>query len=118
MKNRITQLAAAVILLAAITSLTFGASKLFKRYFKTSISSDGVVKTMEAVDLSGKFTDKKEIDKVAAEIKELRKAGKFEKTFVREFIKDGVLYREYKVRYVLPSGKEIITNEGEKVVDN
>lgn len=58
---------------------------------------------------------KKEFD----EIQELRKAGRFEKTYKPEhdFVTDGVKYRYFETRYTLANGEIITAGESEPVKD-
>ena len=52
------------------------------------------------------------------EINELRKAGKFERTFIEEIEVDGVKHRLYEDRFTLSSGQVIKMGAGEPVSDN
>ena len=49
------------------------------------------------------------------EIHELRKAGKFERTFIKEVEKNGVKIRLYEDRFTLSNGKVITMGAGEQV---
>ncbi|MHC4494287.1 MAG: hypothetical protein ACYSYM_00525 [Planctomycetota bacterium] len=51
------------------------------------------------------------------EINELRKAGTFERTFIKEFERDGVTIRLYEDRFTLSNGKVITVGTGESVQD-
>ncbi len=52
------------------------------------------------------------------EIEELKKAGKFERTFIKEIEKDGVKIRYYEDSFTLSSGKVIKMGAGEAVKDD
>jgi hypothetical protein len=52
------------------------------------------------------------------EIDELKKAGKYERTFIKEIEKDGVKIRYYEDSYTLSNGKVIKIGAGEAVKDN
>ncbi len=114
-KSKLLKITIAMIAIG-LFSLGLGANKLYKMYFsKTSISPDSVVETVDIADLYDGVANEKEAAKLLEEIKELRKVGKFKKTLVKELTIDGVLWREYKVRYILSSGKEIIAKERENI---
>jgi hypothetical protein len=52
------------------------------------------------------------------EIEELKKAGKFERTFIKEIEKDGVKIRYYEDSFTLSNGKVIKMGAGEAVKDD
>ncbi len=52
------------------------------------------------------------------EINELRKAGKYERTFIKEVEKNGVKIRLYEDRFTLSNGKVITMGAGEAVKDD
>ena len=52
------------------------------------------------------------------EIHELRKAGKFERTFIKEIEIDGVMHRLYEDSFTLSDGKVIKMGAGEPVEDD
>jgi len=52
------------------------------------------------------------------EIEELKKAGKFERTFIKEIEKDGVKIRLYRDSFTLSNGKVIKMGAGEAVKDD
>jgi hypothetical protein len=60
-------------------------------------------------DAERKDVLKKQFD----EINELRKAGKYERTFIKEVEKDGVKIRLYEDRFTLSNGKVITMGAGE-----
>ena len=62
----------------------------------------------------GEFTpeDKERLQKRFEEINELRKAGKGERTFLKEIEKNGLRIRLYEVRYTLSNGEVITVGEG------
>ncbi len=114
-RNKLLKITIAIIAIG-LFSLGFGADKLYKIYFsKTKLFQDGIIKTQETVDL---YANEEEADRIQAEIKELRKAGKFKKTFIKEILRDGILWHEYRVRYILSTGEERIKLEWENVGDN
>ena len=51
------------------------------------------------------------------EIHELRKAGKFERTFIKEVEKNDVKIRLYEDRFTLSNGKVITIGSGEPIID-
>ncbi len=55
------------------------------------------------------------LKKQFAEIDELRKAGKYERTFIKEVEKNGVKIRLYEDRFTLSNGKVITMGAGEPV---
>ena len=62
----------------------------------------------------GEFTpeEKERLQEQFEEINELRKAGKGERTFLKEIEKDGLRIRLYEVRYTLSNGEVITVGEG------
>lgn len=56
---------------------------------------------------------KKQFDEINA----LRKAGRCERTFLKEVEQDGVKVRLYQVRYTLADGKIVTLTEGTSVDD-
>ena len=64
--------------------------------------------------LSVEFTEeeKAQLKKQSDEINELRKAGKGERTFLKEVEQNGVKTRLYRVRYTLSDGRVVTITEG------
>lgn len=56
--------------------------------------------------------EREQLKKQFDEINELRKAGKGEKTFLKEIERDGVKIRLYEVRYTLSDGEVVTFTEG------
>lgn len=56
--------------------------------------------------------EKEQLKKQFDEMNELRKAGKCERTFLKEVERDGVKTRLYEVRYTLSDGKVVTLTEG------
>ena len=113
---------AAAIAIAVLLPLSYGAEKLMKLYHlrseTTQVSDDGTVTvTTTEVTLSGDFADKEEARRVHLETRELKKAGKYERTFVKEIERNGVKRRIYTYRYTLLNGRVVAFNEAEPVND-
>lgn len=109
-KGKTNLLVVAIIVLAGMASLCLGAS-VVRIYTKVINKTEN---TMEVMSIS--FPNE-EAGRLIDEITELRKAGKYEKTFIKEAIKDGILFRVYKVRYTLSNGKEIVFNKWANIPD-
>ncbi len=62
----------------------------------------------------GEFTEeeKAQLQKQSDEINELRKAGKGERTFLKEVEENGTKIRLYQVRYTLSDGRVVTITEG------
>lgn len=109
-----------VIVLASLIPLAYGATKLLKIYqfkFETvEYNNDGsVTKRVEETKFSGDFTDEEEAKRVYLETRELKKAGKYERTFLREIERNGVKSYIYLYQYTLSDEKVIEFAEGERV---
>jgi len=100
--------AAAIITIFILLPLSYGAVKIIKTYFfqakPTSITQGSTTR------LSGEL-DEEQAGKVYDEINRLKEAGKCEKTLVKEWVENGILYRAYSVRYVLASGEVVTMGE-------
>lgn len=59
--------------------------------------------------------ERERLKQQADEINELRKAGKGERTFLKEFENNGVRMRLYSVRYTLSNGEVVTVCEGEGI---
>ena len=110
--------AVAVIAVAVLLPLTYGASKFVKVYVfsfeSRRVNKDGsVTATRTGVKLSGDFADEEEAKRVWEETRELRKAGKYERTFRKEIEINGVRRRIYTYRYTLSNGRVMEFNEYE-----
>ena len=69
--------------------------------------------------LSLSDTERKEfMKKQFDEINELRKTGKYERTFIKEVEENGVKIRLYEDRFTLSNGKVITIGTGEAVKDD
>ena len=109
-----------IIAFLVLIPLTYGATKLVKIYqfrFETVEHNDdgSVTKTIEKTKISGDFANEEEARKVYLETRELKKAGKFERTFLREIERDGVKSYIYMYRYTLSDGRVIGFGEAEQV---
>ncbi len=112
--------AAAVIAIAVLLPLTYGAVKIVKAYTFTidtrQVNEDGsITATSTYVKLSGYFADEEEAKRVWQETRELKKAGKYERTFLKEIERNGVKYRYYNCRYTLSNGQVVAFSESERV---
>ena len=114
LKAKANLLVIAVIALAGIAFLCLGAS-VVKIYIKEISRTENTATVMSVSFPSENAANKQEADRLIDEITELKKAGKYEKTFFKDIVTDGILFRIYKVRYILSSGKEIIINEGSNI---
>jgi hypothetical protein len=109
---------AAAIAIAVLLPLSYGADKLIKiyhfRFESRQVSDDGTVTvTTTEVTLSGDFADEEEARRVNQETRELKKAGKYERTFLKEIEINGVKRRIYTYRYTLSNGRVMAFNEYE-----
>lgn len=107
------------IALMVLLPLTYAGGKVIKNYvlkevfevFEEVETDDGRVAkigTLEVVTVApGEQPNEEEI----REVEELKQAGDFEKEFVKEWAKDGITFRLYKVSYTLSSGKIVTRNE-------
>lgn len=114
--------AAVAIAIVVLLPLSYGATKIIRTYIfeeKTETmqtNKDGsvtVTVTATKTGLSGDYANREEAKKEYDEISALRKAGKYEKTLKKEWVKNGTKIRLYKVRYTLSNGKVITMNESE-----
>ncbi len=115
--------AAAVIAIVVLLPLSYGADKLIKlyhlRFESKQVSDDGTVTvtTTEVTLAADSFADEEEAKRVWQETQELKKAGKYEKTFRKEIERNGVRYRIYMYSYTLSNGRGIGFAESERVKD-
>jgi len=121
LKTRVSRFAAAAIFtIFVLLPLSYGAVKIIKTYFfeekTTSIAEVVTVTTKRATKLSGEW-DENQVSKISDEINRLREAGKYEKTLIKEGVENGILHREYRVRYILASGEVITGNEIQVIND-
>ena len=112
--------AAIVIAFAVLIPLAYGATKLVRIYqfrFETvEYNDDGsVTKTVEKTKFSGDFASEEEAKRVYLETRELKKAGQYERTFLREVERNGVRSYIYLYQYTLSDGMAIEFAEGEDV---
>ena len=110
--------AVAIIGVAVLLPLTYGAGKIVKVYVlnfeSRRVNKDGsVTATRTGVKLSGDFADEEEAKIVWEETRELKKAGKYERTFLKEIEINGVKRRIYTYRYTLSNGRAMAFNEYE-----
>lgn len=114
--------AAAVIAIAVLLPLSYGADKLMNlyhlRFESRQVSDDGTItSTTTEVTLSGDFADEEEAKRVWEETRELKKAGKYERTFRKEIERNGVKSHIYTYRYTLSNGRVVGFGESERVKD-
>jgi len=113
---------AAAIAIAVLLPLSYGADKLMNlyhlRFESRQVSDDGTVtSTTTEVTLSGDFADEEEAKRVWEETRELKEAGKYEKTFRKEIERNGVKRRIYMYSYTLSNGRVVGFAESERVRD-
>lgn len=113
---------AAIITIFILLPLSYGVAKIIKTYFfqekPVSTTQNGVTVTkMSTTKLSGEYADEKQARRVYDEINQLRKAGKYEKTLIKEWVENGIVFQLYKVRYTLASGEVVTGNEGQAAND-
>jgi hypothetical protein len=109
---------AAAIAIAVLLPLCYGVNKLIKIYhFELEsrwTNKDGsITATKTSVTLSGDFANEEEAIRVWQETRELKEAGKYERTFLKEIERNGVKYRVYTYRYTLSNGRVMAFNESE-----
>jgi hypothetical protein len=123
LKTRMLRFAtAAIITIFILLPLSYGVAKIIKTYFfqekPVSTTQNGVTVTkMSTTKLSGEYADEKQARRVYDEINQLRKAGKYEKTLIKEWVENGIVFQLYKVRYTLASGEVVTGNEGQAAND-
>jgi len=110
--------AAATIAIAVLLPLTYGASKIFRIYHfeleSRRANEDGsITATKTSVTLSGDFADEEEAKRIWEETRELKKAGKYERTFRKEIERNGVKSYIFSYRYILSNGQVVTFNESE-----
>jgi hypothetical protein len=122
LRTKISRFAAAAIFtIFILLPLSYGAVKIIKTYF---FEEKPIYATQKGVDvtimgptkLSGEW-DENQVKKVYDEVNRLKDAGKYEKTFVKEWVENGILYRAYRVRYILASGEVVTMGESQPVND-
>ncbi|MHC4105177.1 MAG: hypothetical protein ACYSR9_09565 [Planctomycetota bacterium] len=111
---------AAAIAIVVLLPLTYGAVKIVKVYSFTiedrQVNEDGgITSTTTSVKLSGYFDDEEQAKRVWQETQELKKAGKYERTFLKEVERNGVKRRIYQYRYTLSNGEVVKFAESESV---
>jgi hypothetical protein len=111
---------ATAIAIAILLPLSYGANKLVRKHrfiIETEqVSDDGIVtKTSVDVTIAGDFTDEDEAIRVWQETRELKKAGKYERTFRKEIERNGIKSRIYTYRYTLSNGRVVAFGESERV---
>jgi hypothetical protein len=114
--------ALAAIAIAVLLPLSYGAGELMNifhlRFEARQVSDDGTITvTTTEVTLSGDFADQEEARRVHLETRELKKAGKYERTFRKEIERNGVKSKIYTYRYTLSNGRVIEMNESDRVKD-
>jgi len=110
----------AIIAVAVLLPLTYGASKIVKVcVFNTEsrqTNKDGsVTVTKTSVKLAGDFADEEEARKVWEQTRELKRTGKYERKLLKETEENGVKFRIYEYIYTLSDGRVIGFAESEQV---
>jgi hypothetical protein len=115
--------AAAILAVVVLLPLTYAGSRIVRTYFtegpqvEVMQNEDGSVTKTGSLSVSvstcGDQADAQDIENSRAEIEELKKAGQFERTLVREWTEQGMEFRLYEVSYTLSSGKVITMNQVE-----
>lgn len=113
--------AVAILALMVLLPLTYAGGKVIKTYvLKEEIvvveevkTDDGRVAKIGTLSVVTVAPDEQPSEEEIREMNELKKAGKFEKELVKEWAKDGITFRLYKVSYTLSSGKVVTRNEVE-----
>lgn len=111
--------AVATIAVMVLLPLTYAGGKVIKNYVleevfevvETVETEEGRVTKVATVSVVSVAPDEPPKEEEIREMDELKKAGKFEKEFVKEWAKDGMTFRLYKVSYTLSSGKVVTRNE-------
>jgi hypothetical protein len=113
-RNRMLRFtAAAIITIFILLPLSYGAVKIIKTYFfEEKPVCIGGYTAITKTSLSSDYADENQARKVYEEINQLKKAGKCEKTFVKEWVENGIVFQLYEVRYTLASGEVVTVNEG------
>lgn len=101
--------------------LTYAGSKIIKAYIFTEgpvveviENEDGSVTKVGSISVSigsEDISDEQEFEAAREEIEELRKAGKYERTLLKQWEEKGMRFSLYKVSYTLSNGKVITVNE-------
>ena len=112
--------AAAAIAIVVLMSLSYGASKIIRIYHfefgSRRINEDGTITaTQTSVTLSGDFADEEEAKRIWEETRELKKAGKYERTYLKEIERNGIKSHIFTYRYTLSNGRVVEFNESERV---
>jgi hypothetical protein len=102
------RLAAAIAIAAMVLiPLTYAGGKVIKTYFtegpkvKVIENEDGSVTKIGSISVKTNMSSEKPTEEETKEIEELKKTGKYEKTFVKEWIENGMSFRLYEVSYTL-----------------
>ena len=113
------RLAASIAIAAMVLlPLTYAGGKIVKTYIFTEgpkveviENEDGSVTKIGSISVETNTYNGQPNAEEIREIEELRKAAKYEKTFMQEWVEKGMSFRLYKVSYTLSSGKVITANE-------
>lgn len=111
--------AVATIALMVLLPLTYAGGKVIKNYvlkevfevFEEVETDDGRVAKVGTLEVVTVAPDEQPNEEDIREMEELKQTGKFEKEFMKEWAKDGITFRLYKVSYTLSSGKVLTRNE-------
>ena len=111
--------AVATIALMVLLPLTYAGGKVIRNYvLKETIAvieevrmDDGSITKIGTLEVVTVAPDEPPNEEDIREMEELKRTGKFEKEFVKEWAKDGMTFRLYKVSYTLSSGKVFTRNE-------
>lgn len=112
---------AAVIAILVLLTFSYGAIKIIRIYGiytfteeSRQFNEDGsVTATVTTTQFSGHFADEEEAKRVWQETRELKKAGRYERTFLKEIERNGIRNRIYKYSYTLSNGMVVSFGEYE-----
>jgi hypothetical protein len=111
--------AAVAIAIAVLLPLTYGVAKIVKVYTirieSRRVNNDGTITATKMQGQASGFADEEEAKRVWQETRELKKAGKYERTFEKEIESNGVKYHIYNYRYTLSNRQVVNVGESERV---
>jgi hypothetical protein len=114
---------AAVIAILVLLTFSYGAIKIIRIYGIYTFTEEsrqfsedgGITSTVTTTQISGHFADEEEAKRVWQETRELKKAGRYERTFLKEIERNGTRSRIYEYRYTLSNGMVVAFGESEPV---
>lgn len=111
--------AAVAIAIAVLLPLTYGVAKIVKVYTikieSRRVNDDGTITVTKMQGQAAGFADEEEAKRAWQETRELKKAGKYERTLDKEIESNGIRYRIYNYRYTLSNGQVVNVGESERV---